>query len=72
MSNGVRNCLIRVLRRFKAVGRCDCNPINRNILYTEGVQYVAENAGAHWLIDEIALIQPYDKKGCGLRACVKA
>ncbi len=38
------------------------HPLNRKVLYTEGVQYVAEHGGAYWLIDEIALIQPYDKK----------
>ena len=29
----------------------------RQVLYTEGVQYVAEQAGAYWLIDEIAFGQ---------------
>ena len=29
----------------------------REVLYTEGVQYVADAAGAHWLLDEIALAQ---------------
>lgn len=29
----------------------------RRILYTEGVQHVAEHGGAYWLIDEIALNQ---------------
>ena len=29
----------------------------RNILYTEGAQYVAEHGGAYWLIDEIAFNQ---------------
>ena len=29
----------------------------REVLYTEGVQYVADTAGAHWLLDEIALAQ---------------
>lgn len=33
--------------------------LNRNVLYTEGVQYVAEKAGAYWLVDEIALAQAY-------------
>jgi hypothetical protein len=33
--------------------------LNRNVLYTEGVQYLAEHAGAYWLIDEIALAQRY-------------
>jgi hypothetical protein len=29
--------------------------LNRNILYTDGAQFVAESAGAYWLLDEIAL-----------------
>ena len=29
----------------------------RSVLYTQGVQYVAETAGAYWLLDEIALAQ---------------
>ena len=29
----------------------------REVLYTEGVEYVVETAGAHWLLDEIALAQ---------------
>jgi hypothetical protein len=35
--------------------------INRTVLYTDGVRYVAEHGQAYWLLDEIALIQPYDK-----------
>jgi hypothetical protein len=35
--------------------------INRNVLYTDGAQHVAEHGGAYWLLDEIATIQPYDK-----------
>ena len=31
----------------------------REVLYTEGVEYVADAAGAHWLLDEIALAQRY-------------
>jgi hypothetical protein len=31
----------------------------REVLYTEGAQYVADTAGAHWLLDEIALAQRY-------------
>ena len=31
----------------------------REVLYTEGVEYVAETAGAYWLLDEIALAQRY-------------
>jgi hypothetical protein len=29
----------------------------QEVLYTEGVQYVTDAAGAHWLLDEIALAQ---------------
>jgi hypothetical protein len=36
--------------------------INRNILFTDGAKYVADTAGAYWLLDEIALIQPHDKR----------
>jgi hypothetical protein len=36
--------------------------INRRILFTEGAKYVADAGSAYWLLDEIALIQPYDKR----------
>lgn len=35
---------------------------NRNVTYTDGAKYLADNAGAHWLLDEIAIIQPYEPK----------
>ena len=35
--------------------------INRNVLYTDGAQHVAEHGGAYWLLDEIAIIQPFNK-----------
>ncbi len=31
----------------------------RNVLYTDGACYVAETAGAYWLLDEIALAQKF-------------
>ena len=34
----------------------------RNVLFTDGAKYVADKAGAYWLLDEIALIQPGDKR----------
>lgn len=34
------------------------HPLNRRTTYTDGVQFLAERAGAYWLIDEILLIQP--------------
>jgi len=33
--------------------------INRAILFTDGAKYVADHAGAYWLLDEIAIIQPH-------------
>jgi hypothetical protein len=33
----------------------------RNVLYTDGVKYVADAGGAYWLIDEIAFAQRFDK-----------
>ncbi len=33
----------------------------RKVLYTDGVQYVAQHGGAYWLIDEIAFAQ-FDQK----------
>jgi hypothetical protein len=35
--------------------------INRNALYTDGAQHVAEHGGAYWLLDEITITQPYNK-----------
>jgi len=36
--------------------------INRAVLFTDGAKYVADQAGAYWLLDEIAIIQPYDAR----------
>jgi hypothetical protein len=36
--------------------------INRNVLFTDGAKYVADTAGAHWLLDAIAIIQPHNKR----------
>ena len=33
------------------------HPLNRNVLYTDGAQFVAEAGGAYWLLDEIACAQ---------------
>ena len=35
--------------------------LNPNVLFTDGARHVAEAGGAYWLLDEIAIIQPYDK-----------
>jgi hypothetical protein len=31
----------------------------RSVLFTDGAKYVADTAGAYWLLDEIALAQRY-------------
>ena len=33
----------------------------RNVLFTDRAKYVADTAGAYWLLDEIALAQRYEK-----------
>jgi hypothetical protein len=35
--------------------------IVRDVLFTDGAKYVADQAGAYWLLDEIALAQRYEK-----------
>lgn len=37
----------------------------RSVLFTDGVKHVAEAGGAHWLLDEIALAQRFEKKVSG-------
>jgi hypothetical protein len=34
--------------------------INRKVLFSDGAKYVADQAGAYWLLDEIAIIQPHN------------
>ena len=36
--------------------------LNRKVLFTDGARFLADQAGAYWLIDEIAIIQPYDQR----------
>ena len=36
----------------------------RDILFTDGAKYVADQGGAYWLLDEIALAQRFEKAGC--------
>jgi hypothetical protein len=34
----------------------------RNVLYTDGARYVADQAGAYWLLDAIAIAQACDRR----------
>lgn len=45
------------LHRFTGSEQWFRHPLNRKILFTEGAKYVADQAGAYWLLDEIALTQ---------------
>jgi len=35
--------------------------LNRNVLFTDGAKYVADEGGAYWLLDIIAISQLHDK-----------
>ncbi len=35
--------------------------LNRKVLYTDGAQYLAEQGGAYWLLDSIAIAQTHVK-----------
>ena len=45
------------LRQFTGTERWYRHWCARKVLYTDGVQYVAEHGGAYWLVDEIAFAQ---------------
>jgi len=36
--------------------------INRDVLFTDGAKHVADEGGAYWLLDAIAIAQRYEKK----------
>ena len=43
------------LRQFTGSENWYRHGINRNILFTDGAKYVADTAGAYWLLDEIEI-----------------
>jgi hypothetical protein len=46
--------LLAELRQFTGDLERYRHPLNRRLLYTPGVQFLAESAGAYWLIDAVA------------------
>ena len=36
------------------------HPLARDVIFTDGAKYVADAAGAYWLLDEIVLAQRYE------------
>ena len=53
------------LRQFTGTETWFRHGLVRSVLYTEGVQYVAETAGAYWLLDAIAFAQRGDQRVAG-------
>ncbi len=51
--------VLNELHQFTGTTQWFRRGLNRKMLYTEGVQYLAEQARAYWLVDEIALAQAY-------------
>jgi len=49
------------LRHFTGSEQWYRHGINRKVLFTDGAKHAADTGGAYWLLDEIALIQSYDK-----------
>jgi len=45
------------LRHFYGGDTVYRHPLMRRVVFTEGAAYLADNAGAHWLLDEIATSQ---------------
>ena len=50
------------LRQFTGSEHWYRHGLNRNVLFTDGAKYVADQGGAYWLLDEIALAQRYHKR----------
>jgi hypothetical protein len=50
------------LNQFTGTEHWYRHALNREITFTDGAKYVADNAGAYWLIDEIALAQLFEEK----------
>ena len=51
-----------MLAQFTGSERFYRHAMVRDVIYTEGVKYVADTVGAHWLIDEIAFAQKQTSK----------
>jgi len=49
------------LRQFTGSENWYRHGINRNVLFTDGAKYVADEGGAYWLLDAIAIAQRYEK-----------
>jgi hypothetical protein len=50
------------LRQFTGSEQWYRHALVRDVLYTDGAQYLAERGGAYWLLDEIALANRYENR----------
>ena len=53
------------LRQFTGSDNWYRHGINRSVLYTDGAQFLAEQGGAYWLLDIIAIAQQHDARVAG-------
>ncbi len=49
------------LQQFTGTENWYRHQLNPNVLYTDGVQYLASQGGAYWLLDTIAITQAHVK-----------
>jgi hypothetical protein len=49
------------LRHFTGSKHWYRHALNPSVVFTDGAKYVADEGGAYWLLDEIALAQRYEK-----------
>ena len=50
------------LRQFTGSEQWYRHSLNRDVLYSDGAKYVADEGGAYWLLDSIAIAQVCDKR----------
>jgi Family of unknown function (DUF6876) len=49
------------LNQFTGTEQWYRHALNHAVTFTDGAKYVADQAGAYWLLDEIALAQRYQQ-----------
>jgi len=50
------------LSQFTGTEQWYRHALNRNVLFTDGAKYVADEGNAYWLLDMIAISQAHDKR----------
>jgi len=64
MTNTSKLTLIN-LRQFTGSENWYRHGINRNVTFTDGAKFVADEGGAYWLLDTIAICQQHEKRVAG-------